>query len=432
VRAKVLLALVALALACEPTPTPAPERPVERPERPHNWTPPPPDNPPERVEPDEPPTIPGQLLEKLPTARAGSFSLPADAARLQLHAAVTLGRSFALVGELQIDREGSEPAEPRRWFGVAASGARPVAGKLLSSGSISATIGDGQGGALLVGHVATSDAARAWFGALDARGRLVHDQVFEGDHTTAFVDVLAGQEPDEHALALGNVGGQGWLVSLDSRGRVRWEKSAGGSGPVEINGGVRLHDSADVIAIGRGIDDGGAWWASIAATDMLTASKQGTLQVLADPERTIAAIVDLGDNGLMALGLAKHQPAHPHHQVFAAGFDRTGAPTWIRVLDHFRAIEINGGTMNPKQPGVAHFVLRIPVAGGEDRSALAWLDIMPGVDGIMIPRQLAGTEGWSSAGFIDTGADPEIVTYTRTASGIDWRTLAMHHKYRGP
>ena len=94
------------------------------------------------------------------------------------------------------------------------------------------------------------------------------------------------------------------------------------------------------------------------------------------------------------------------------------------MLEHLRAIEIYGGTVHRSLPGVAHFVARIPV-GGEPSTALAWIEICPGVDGVVVTRQIAGTLSWRSAGFVDGRDDGAIVTYTRSEAGIDWRVLLV-------
>lgn len=111
-------------------------------------------------------------------------------------------------------------------------------------------------------------------------------------------------------------------------------------------------------------------------------------------------------------------------QVIAVGFVRTGQPTWARVLEHLRAIEIYGGTIPRGLPGVAHFLARIPVRG-EPSTALGWIEICPGVDGVVLTRQIAGTLGWESTGFVDGRDDGAMLTYTRTAAGIDWRVLLL-------
>jgi hypothetical protein len=98
----------------------------------------------------------------------------------------------------------------------------------------------------------------------------------------------------------------------------------------------------------------------------------------ADPIRTLDAIVALSyDMGFIALGRVKREREQAHDQVIAVGFDRTGHPTWTRLLDHFRAMQIYGGAVHPGTPGAAHFVARIPI-GGEDPSALAWIKMYPG------------------------------------------------------
>ena len=60
--------------------------------------------------------------------------------------------------------------------------------------------------------------------------------------------------------------------------------------------------------------------------------------------------------------------------MIAVGFDRTGQPTWTRLLDHFRAMQIYGGAASSST------------------------------------RQLADTIGWESAGFVEGGTAPRAST----------------------
>lgn len=85
---------------------------------------------------------------------------------------------------------------------------------------------------------------------------------------------------------------------------------------------------------------------------------------------------------------------------------------------------------SPRAPGAAHFVARIPI-GGDDPSALTWIMMLPGVDGILVARQLAGTIGWKSAGFVEGRTNAALSTYRPTEAGIEWRVLPIDTGYEG-
>lgn len=412
-----LLALTGL--ACGPQPQPQPsvetsleqaraERVIVRPE------------PPEPAE-QWPPPIPSLLLTTLESERQGSFTLPAGVDELAPRAAVVLGRGLALVGEAR-----SSERAARRWVGFVPDAGQPSSVE-LGEGSILAAITDGKGGALLAGGAGPE--ARGWFGALDARAKVTLSEELEGEASTTLRELLAGHAPGERALGLGG----GWIVSLDGRGGLRWQRSLASA---RVHAGARLHDErGDVLAIGTQLArESHAWWGVLVGPGGPdTQIGQGQFEIEgADPHRGLDAIVDLGDMGLLGLGRARREATQAHEQVIAVGFDRAGAPTWSRVLEYFRAKEIYGtGAVNPELVGIANFVVRVPVGGNEeDRSALAWLDISPGVDGILVPRQLAGTEGWESAGFIAGREFPAILAYRRTEGGVDWRVLPLETSYR--
>jgi hypothetical protein len=429
-----LLLLASLAIACERAPQVAAEEQAKHTEA---VTPPPERAPREREvtgeQPEGPPPIPGLLLARLEIEREGSFALPEGTDELVPRTAVALGRGLALVGEAQVSREAPQAW---RWVGFVPNENEAGEGvsTKLDTGSIHAAIRDGKGGALLAGELASGRDARAWFGALDAKGRMTEELELDGESATRVVELLVGHGSNERALVLGNVGDQGWVASVDSSGAVRWQAHVSSSGPTQIHAAARLGgERGDLLVIGnRAQAAREAWWGTIAGRGGADAVvDQGSFEIEgADPDQTLDAIVDLGDMGFVALGRASRDREQSHDQVIAVGFDRTGEPTWSRVLEHFRAIEIYGGAVNPELPGIANFVLRVPIGGGEHESALAWLDISPGVDGILVPRQLAGTVGWASAGFVEGREDAAILTYTRTEAGIDWRILPLATSYR--
>lgn len=420
--APLLVAAISV-IACEPSPqsqeveqapketaeSPAPERVILRPEPVEQW----------------PPPIPGLLITTLQVEREGSIGLPNDADELVLHSSIALGGGLAMVGE---------HARRQRWIGFV-SETGEVDSMALSEGAILAAISDGERRALLAGSAGSAPEIRGWLGVLDARGKLTWDREFEEGMPTQMVELLPGHDSDERALMLGDIDGQGWVISLGARGAVRWRGALTDLDGARVHAVARLHgERGDILAVGtrgRGGYVSEAWRGTIAGGPDFEIVQGGFEIEGADQHRALDAIVDLGTMGLVALGRAWRETGQAHEQVIAVGFDHTGEPTWSRVLEYFRAKDIYGnGAVNPELPGIANFVVRVPVGGSDDRSALAWLDISPGVDGILVPRQLAGTEGWASAGFIEGRDFPAILAYRQTDSGIDWKVLPLETSYR--
>jgi hypothetical protein len=373
---------------------------------------------PERPVADAPPTIPGQLLDKLASEREGTIALPEDVGEITLHGAIALAGGLAFVGQARM-REGTAHG----WIGLAPDKGSASA-RQIDASSIDAVISDGKGGALFVGDAS----AQAWFGALNGRGVMNSSTDIDGPAPIDMVDILAGHEDGERALLLGNAGTAGWVVSLDARGAVRWQSQIGDEA-TRILAGIRAPAELLVVGTRRDGDANQAWWGRF--TPPVTAKlEQGSFELEnADPIRSLEAIVDLDhDMGFIALGRAKRELDQPHDQALAVGFDRSGQPTWTRLLDHFRTFEIYGGATHHELRGTAHFVTRIPITG-EDESALAWLKMCPGHNGVLEIRQLAGTIGWQSAGFIEGRDDAAIAAYRQTEAGLEWKILRIDTGY---
>jgi hypothetical protein len=180
---------------------------------------------------DATPSIPGQLLEKLAIEREGRFALAAVTDELTLPAAVALGDDgLVFAGHTWTRGELDLVGQSRRWIGVV-FGADPTLELGLDAGSIHAAISDGQGGALLVGTDGPSSDTRAWFGAIDDRGRMTSSVALDRELWSEMIDVLAGHDGGERALLLGNIGIEGWVVSVDARGAVRWQSHLAQAAP---------------------------------------------------------------------------------------------------------------------------------------------------------------------------------------------------------
>lgn len=383
------------------------------------------------------PPVPNLELATLEVIRDGRFDHPEGTDELAPRAAVALEGGLALVGQAYLERRKGAMPQTWRWLGVApgSSGASEGSGTKLEPGAIRVALPDAAGGALLAGNTATGDDARGWFGTLDAKGELAVDVTLESKTLTEMFDLLPGTGGSEAAVVLGYMDAQGWVVSLDAKGELRWQKFVSSFGYTQIRAAARL-DGEDMLAVGtRAQGFGESWWSQLPKDGGDDASPEGLTQGKldiegADPHQMLHTIVDLGEQGFIALGTAKRNHIQDHDQVLAAGFDHAGQPTWSRVVPDFRVTTIYGGQVDPASPGAAHFIVELPLPGETERTALGWLELNPGADGIMVPRQLGETEGWKSAGFVEGADGLQIVTYRQAEGGMQWRVLLAAPGYR--
>ena len=226
-------------------------------------------------------------------------------------------------------------------------------------------------------------------------------------------------------VVAGYVDAQGWLVSLDRSGKERWQKFFGSYGGTQVRALARL--DADLLALGSRAEKFGEWWSakspgdggSDASSDDVVQTK---LEIAgSDVNQMLRAVVDLGDAGLVALGTAKKNHIQAHDQVVVVGFDRSGTMTWSKVFVDVRVTEVFGGRMVGE---TASFVVEVPSATNVTATSLGLLEVS--ADGATTAaRQIADTEGWRAAGFVE-GADSAIVLgYVQSDAGMRWRRLAL-------
>ena len=377
------------------------------------------------------PPVPALGLRTLKTARAGSFAFPEGTDELAPRAAVALGEGLALVGQVYLRRRPGRPPATWRWIGFVPEQG-DATGRRLGEGSIRAAISNREGGALLAGNRGASSDSRGWFATLSADATLGDEAELDSPMATELFDLVPGRGPDERAVVLGYVDAQAWAVSLDASGAQRWQKFVSSFGYTQIRAAARLAgEPADMLAVGsRAEGFGEAWWARLPHDGGPDASPTGVEQdkldiAGADPNQGLHALVDLGEAGFIALGTAKRNHIQDHDQLLAVGFDPSGAPAWSRVLADVRVHTIRDGEPKPGAPGVARFVLSVPVAGpeGGPNRALALLELGASADAAVVIEQIADSEGWSSAGFVAGGAG--LVAYRPTPTGADWRELSL-------
>lgn len=411
--------------AKQPEPAKTPEAPATTPEPPKPSGPAVPPGREDLVATDlpAPRSLDALTLER---TRAGSFKFASATDEIAPRAALSLGESLALVGQAYFERRPGNPLQSWRWWGVAPAGAtETLASNTRATGAIRAAIPNGEGGALLAGTVGPTGNGRGWIGSIDASGNLGLDVELDSQSLTEMLDLLPGRadDPEEHAVALGYLDAQGWVLSLDAKGQVRWQKFVSSSGYTQIRAAARL-DSGDMLALGTVAKEFGDAWSALLPRDggpdpSPAGVEQGVISIEgADKNQMLQVLVDIGEGGFVGLGTAKRNHIQAHAQLIAVGFDREGKTNWSRALPEVRAVSILGAS---GAGGRARFVLEVPDAAGA--SALAILELRAG--GEHSAKQLADSAGWSSAGFVEGAAKPQVLSYRPSTEGIEWVAYAL-------
>ncbi|PRQ05714.1 hypothetical protein [Enhygromyxa salina] len=378
---------------------------------------------------DDLPPAPRLEALTLTASREGSFAFPEGSDELAPRAAVALRGGLLLAGQAYLDRRPGPPPASWRWLGFAPSagdGAPASTSTKFEPGAIRAAAADGQGGALLCGTSGIGFDVRGWFGVVNEQAQLGLDVGLDTPNSTELFDVLSGHATGELAVMTGYVDAQAWLVSLDQKGEQRWQKYVGSYGYTQARAFARLDGArGDLLTIGtRAQGFGESWWAIVPGDGGDQAGSgdvtQDKLSIAgADEHQMLRAIVDVGEAGFIALGTAKRNHVQAHDQPLAVGFGRDGAVLWSRALDEVRISGVSGGR---GKPGAGLFVVDVPGADPEAPSALALLEVSATASSA---RELAGSAGWSSAGFIEGQDQAAVVSYEPSATGIVWRELPI-------
>ncbi|KIG12966.1 hypothetical protein DB30_00850 [Enhygromyxa salina] len=363
-------------------------------------------------------------------AREGSFAFPEGTDELAPRAAVALRGGLLLAGQAYFERRPGPPPNSWRWLGFTpASGDAPSSVK-SELGAIRAAVANGQGGALLCGTSGIGFDVRGWFGVANERAQLGLEVALDTPNSTEMFDLLPGAAAGELAVMTGYVDAQAWLVSLDPKGAQRWQKYIGSYGYTQARALVRLDGArGDLLTIGtRAKGFGESWWATIPGDG---GDQEGSEDVTqdklsiagADQHQMLRAIVDVGEAGFIALGTAKRNHVQAHDQALAVGFGRDGAVLWTKVLDDLRISgAVTGVSGGLGKPGAGLFVVEVPGPDAESLSALALLEVSTTASSA---RELQGSVGWSSAGFVEGAEHAAVLTYAPNDIGIVWRELPI-------
>jgi hypothetical protein len=419
-------------LACQA----APERSTEK-------TPPAVEREPELEKPLEPSPTSAQLVRKdllaedlppVPTLESvgatlinsGELPFPEGADELAPRAALALGGGLLLAGQAYHDRQPGKPSQSWRWTGFVPTAGEPRS-TLHDPGAIRAGIVVNTGG-LLAGTRGLGFEARGWFAKLTPDGTITDETAIDTPSLTEMFDLLPGSDAGELAVLGGYVDAQGYLISLDASGQRRWEKFISSHGQTQVRAFVRL-DGGELLTVGsRAQEFGEAWFARAPGNGGESAAPDDVTQTAveidgADTNRMLRAIVEVGEAGYVALGTAKRNHLQAHDQLFAVGIDPTGKLAWSRVLEGVRATEVLGARGHA---GAAMFVVTVPLADTPQSETAVALALVQGdpsqADRV---RRLDDGAGWTSAGFVEGSAAPEVVVYQPTKAGLAWRRLTF-------
>lgn len=372
------------------------------------------------------PAVPTLAEATLPVTAQGTFALPEDTDELAPHTVVRLGDgSLWVAGQVYRGRRPGTPSPTWRWTGIVRDG-DATASTRHGEGAIRTAIPTPEGGAWAIGSRGKGFGVRGWFGVVDPAGQLSREVDLDSPNSTELFAIVpgAGAEAGELAVVAGYVDAQAWVVSLADDATIRWQRYLGSHGYTQARG-LQVLDDGRLLTVGsRGQEFGEFWSAIVPATGSgLLGSddaEQFELEVEgADINQSLYAIVDLGGDGLLALGTTKRGHRQAHDQVVAIGFDRAGAPTWSRIVPDVRATAIVAGAADGS---LARFVLAVPSEAAAEANAVALVSVAPGADGAVVARRVADTVGWSSAGFVD-GRPDAIWLHGPADEGLAWRVV---------
>lgn len=211
-------------------------------------------------------------------------------------------------------RFGGEKADGATGVVVLADGGLAVSGSISSKGS-----GNFDG----------------WLIRLDRNGRLLWDRTYGGpDEDTIFaISAMAdgGFAMAGSTVSHGEGGGDGWLLRVDDEGAELWNKTYGGADYDVLNSITTAVDGG-LVAAGhtrsKGPPGGGAWLLKLDAKGNLVWER-----VMGGPGMSLAnKVIALDDGGIVMVGLAKPSEAKGGEEAWITRYDATGTQRWLKAF----------------------------------------------------------------------------------------------------
>ncbi|MFV8749028.1 hypothetical protein ACNOYE_00595 [Nannocystaceae bacterium ST9] len=379
-------------------------------------------DPPAELQAKDVPPAPTLTSITLTASATGTLPLPEGIGVVLPHVALQLEQGLLVAGQAYVDYDPKIRATEIWQFQAFV----PTTGEPRSSkgesGSIRAGMLDGKGGAVLVGSLGVGLAAHVWAGKVGADGAPAGELALANPGYSDAFSIVGGGPKGELAVLAGFADTVAWMQSIDDAGSKRWQPTLEADGFTQLRALARIEGQA-LLGVGTVAQrEGEAWWVRVPADG--NAAAQGKVDALegatpaVDGNRTMVALIDRGEAGLIGLGLAKRGIVQDHDQVFVVGFDRKGEPRWARAIEQVRAKQVRGAL---GWQGAGLFVLEVPVGEG---TAIALLRIA-GPDGAEVRvEQIAGSEGRRSAGFVQGVESPELLI-ADTAGTLGWQRMQV-------
>lgn len=172
-----------------------------------------------------------------------------------------------------------------------------------------------------------------WLIRLDRRGKLIWDRTFGGsEEDTLFAVVATGDGGFALAgstVSTGAGGGDGWLLKVSATGNQLWSRTFGGEEYDVLNSLARTQDGGFVAAghtRSQGPPGGGAWLLKLDGS-----GKMVWQRVLGGPGMSLAnKVIALDDGGIVMVGLSRPAENDGREDAWMARYAANGSQQWIK------------------------------------------------------------------------------------------------------
>lgn len=253
-----------------------------------------------------------------------------------------------------------------------------------------------------------------WVLRLDPRGEVVWDRTFGGARRDRIDAVRA--LPDGGFIVSGDTESagdgpfDGWVIRLDADGDVVWEKTYGGDGRDEARFIDSLSDGGFAVAgltTSRGAADEDAWVLRLHSSgEVVWEATVGG----AAADRALE-LRETADGGIVVVGITHSRGDPEDADALAFKLDREGQVVWERALGEEG--EDSLWALWPLADGDVVAAGSTPRVGGEDPDA--WLVTLDAA-GEVLAEEICGTEGRNNLGAVRSLPDGGLIAGGQTRS----------------